>query len=210
MNKKFITVIRVLAAILALALVLGCSESEQEKARKAEEARKAREAAEELAQEQAMEKKKMSLSGHLKDGEHLVFGFLTKKGKTLTVAEGKVENDMHATYIVYRYGTKDKVELSFPAEGEMFSPEEFICSIYMRPGGPENAGLDVKSLKFNIKGYKYEVYDEYSAESSKGRSIGVRVTDMKKKKVIADIEGDISTMYGSMVDLKKTAIWCGE
>ena len=143
------------------------------------------------------ETKRAALIVHLPENEELLFGFFTKKGKMLTVSKEKKD-----AYIVYRFGTRDKVELEFPTD-KASSYDEFTYSYYMRPGGPENAGLDLNYLRFENKGFSYEVYDEYGSESPEGKreSVGIRLKDLKSGKEY-DIKGDPATMFGGLMHLR--------
>ena len=76
-------------------------------------------------------------NAYTKSNEKLVFGFNSTKGKILSISM-----DQNEEYIVYHYGTKDKIELEFPANKED-SYKLFTYSSYMRPGGVANSGMDM-------------------------------------------------------------------
>jgi len=130
---------------------------------------------------------------HLKDNEELVFGFTTKKGKVLTIAQ-----DKGGKYIIYRYGLPAKVEFEFPPEGKN-AYELMTYSSYMSPGN-----ADLNYLRFTNGDFMYVVYDEYGVDPESGtgkKFIGIKLIDQKKGKTY-DIKGDNSTRRGSLMDLR--------
>lgn len=74
-------------------------------------------------------------------------------------------------YIIYRFGTKEKIELEFP-DNKIDSWSKFTYSYYLRGGEKENAGLDLNYLSFSRNGFEYQVYQEYSAEDD-ATNVGV-------------------------------------
>ncbi len=103
-------------------------------------------------------------------GETELFRFKTKTGKTAIICTG--END---SYILYRFGTNNKIELEYPASKNNDSWQLFTYSYYYRGGGKENAGLDLNYLTFENNGYVYKLYQEYSAEDN-SETAGILVT----------------------------------
>jgi hypothetical protein len=129
------------------------------------------------------------------DTENLIFSFHTEKsGKTVSLCISKDER-----YIVYRFGTKDNVELEFPQDRET-SWDQFTYSHYLRGGGADNAGLELDSLKFENDGYGYEVYQEYDGVSGETLT-GVRATEEASGKV-TDIRGAADTAIGYWYGLR--------
>lgn len=141
---------------------------------------------------------------YLRDNENLVFEFMTKKGKMLCVAMDKKE-----AYIVYRYGKPGHVEFEYPADKDKErSYVLFTYAYYMRGGGPENGAMDLNYLTFTNGDYQYRVYITYSsgyADDEKteisDRNVGVKVRNRRTSKEF-DIKGDVSTLKGSMLDLR--------
>lgn len=135
-------------------------------------------------------------------GEKVVFGFQiadSKRAASICMADDE-------SYIVYRFGTKDNIELEFPEDREN-SFSYFTYSYYLRGGGIENAGLDLNSFKFSNGGYQYQVYDDYEAETGI-KAVGIRVTDEKTGKE-TDITGDSNSVIGSMLpfrDMEKIVV----
>jgi len=127
------------------------------------------------------------------EGEKVVFGFQvadSKKIVSICMADDE-------SYIVYRFGTMDNIELEFPEDREN-SFSYFTYSYYLRGGGIENVGLDLNSFNFSNGGYQYQVYDDYEAETGI-KAVGIRVTDEKTGKE-TDITGDSNSVIGSRID----------
>lgn len=128
--------------------------------------------------------------------EDVLFSFRTKDtDKVLSVCISKQEPN----YIVYRFGSKDKIELEFPQD-KKDSWSKFSYSYYLRPGGKQNAGLDLNSLSFENGGYNYRIYQDYSAENE-STHIGVIVTENATNKKF-EIEGIEKSKIGSLIYLR--------
>lgn len=126
--------------------------------------------------------------------EHLVFSFYTQQHKRLVIAMDNGEQ-----YLVYRFGTDKKIELEYPAR-DTASWKKMQFFTYMRPGGKENAGLDLNNISFICGDRRYVVYENSSAESSSDE-IGVMVMDLKGNK-LADFAAKPGTQKGSLIDLR--------
>lgn len=164
--------------ILSLVLIAACQPSTSDEKKPAPEQAK-------LAQT----KKDTPSKDHLRDNEELMYGFVTEKGKVLTIAKDKEDK-----YIIYRYGPPGKVEFEFPPEGKD-SYELMTYSSYMSPGN-----ADLNYLRFNNGDFMYVVYDKYIAEQGK-HFFGIKLIDKKNKKEF-DIKGDEGTRKGSLIDLR--------
>jgi len=127
--------------------------------------------------------------------EDVLFSFkVVDSQKTLSVCVAKNDD-----YIVYRFGTKDNVELEYPANrGDSWI--NFTYSYYLRGGGAENAGLDLYYLSFENSGYAYEIYQEYDAASNL-TNVGVKVTVISTGNV-TDIKGQSDSVKGSLLSLR--------
>jgi hypothetical protein len=77
------------------------------------------------------------------ENEELIFSFNTKNGKKLVLAKDK-ENE----YIVYRFGTKDKIELEYPEKNKE-SWSKFTYGYYSRGGGKQNLAMELESIFFS-------------------------------------------------------------
>lgn len=130
------------------------------------------------------------------EGEKVLFGFqVADSKKIISICTAEDES-----YIVYRFGTRDNIELEFPEDREN-SFSYFNYSYYLRGGGLENAGLDFDHFNFSNGDYQYQVYSEYEAETGI-RSVGIRVTNEKTGKE-TDITGDSNSVIGSMIPFRE-------
>lgn len=131
------------------------------------------------------------------ENEVLLFSFkLGDVPKTLSVCVSKTQPD----YIIYRFGTRDKIEFEFPVN-KTDSWSKFTYSYYLRGGGAENAGMDMNYLMFENDEYEYKVYEEFIAEDNV-TNVGVKITDKSTKKEM-DIKGLSNSIQGSLVSLRE-------
>lgn len=131
------------------------------------------------------------------DNEEVLFSFkLANSSKTLSICISNVQPE----YIVYRFGTKDKIELESPPDKED-SWSKFTYSYYFRGGGAENEGMDLNYLSFENDGYNYEIYQEYTAVDNMTK-VGVKITD-KATNTQADIKGLSDSIEGSLINLRE-------
>jgi hypothetical protein len=129
--------------------------------------------------------------------ETIIFSFESIKGKKMVLAKDKSD-----AYIIYRFGSKEKVEMEFPKKTKD-SWKRFKYSYFLRGGGPDNSGIDLNYVFFDNDNIRYIIYDTYFSESRK-YSIGVRVISLDKK--ITDIRGNYKTRKGSMVDFRDNGL----
>lgn len=125
--------------------------------------------------------------------EIIIFSFESTKGKKMVLVK-----DKSGSYINYRFGSKDKVEMEFPTKTKD-SWKRFKYSYYLRGGGPGNSGMDLNYIYFENNNIQYVIYDCYYSESSES-TIGVKVITPAKKTI--DIKGNYKTRKGSMVDFR--------
>ena len=137
--------------------------------------------------------KSTEISYQLKN-EKLVYELKMKNGKQLSVCIDKDEK-----YIVYRYGSKNKIELEYPKEKDLSSFQKFEYSEYKRGGGIQNAAMELTYLAFTNKQVKYVIYDTYFAEGNKSNA-GIKVIESENK--ITDLKGLIKSRKGNLSDLK--------
>ncbi len=123
-----------------------------------------------------------------------IFSFETNNGRKVTICKDK-ENK----YIIYRYGTKQKIEFEFPSKSEA-SWKKFKYSSWLRGGGMQNAGIDLNYLYFTNENYRYVVYDSYFSEANES-NIGIKITDLKTQKT-TDIKGKIKSRKGTLTDFR--------
>src|SRR5882724_5416344 len=69
--------------------------------------------------------------------EDLIYSFATSNGKQLVLVKDKSDK-----YIIYRFGSKTKIEFEFPEKNKS-SFSKFKYSFYLRGGGSDNAGMDL-------------------------------------------------------------------
>jgi hypothetical protein len=108
--------------------------------------------------------------------------------------------DSSEQYIIYRYGTKNKIELEFP-EKTKESWSKFTYSYYLRGGGSENEGLDLNNVSFYINDFNYIIYDSFSASNDK-TSCGIKIVNLITKKTI-NIDGNDKSDRGTLIGLRK-------
>lgn len=131
------------------------------------------------------------ISPFILPNEVLVLSFKTKKNKLLFVCR-----DQENKYLVYRFGSKTKIELQYPEKLDPSSFKKFDYSTYLRPGGVENLGMSLDYLSFTNSGYRYVIYKTYASESvGNENEIGIRIIHLKTKKE-TKIEGDFDTFEG--------------
>ncbi|WP_326981193.1 hypothetical protein VUJ46_13060 [Chryseobacterium sp. MYb264] len=130
---------------------------------------------------------------YLLPNEEIVYSFETKAGKKMVLAKDKKNQ-----YLQYRFGSKSKVEMEFPAERTKSSWKKFKYKSYMRGGGKQNSGMELNYLTFINKGYTYQLHKAYYAEDG-SYSTGITITDAKGKET--DISGIYKSIKGCLCDL---------
>jgi hypothetical protein len=138
---------------------------------------------------------KLSSQPNLLPTETLLYSFSTKSGKTMVLAKDKKD-----AYIVYRFGTKDKVELEVLDK----TKKQFKYSFYLRGGGKANEGMDLNYVYFINKGFKYVIFSTSYAIDDK-YEIGLKVIDMKTDKVTT-IKGIVKTKKGTLTDFRDNGL----
>ncbi|MGC4034312.1 MAG: hypothetical protein QM764_00020 [Chitinophagaceae bacterium] len=131
---------------------------------------------------------------YLENNEKLIFSFDTQNEKKLVLAK-----DSNNLYIVYRFGTKDKIEFEFP-ENNKDSWSKFKYSFYMRGGGVQNEGMDLDYVYFSNNGFQYIIYNTYYASENKV-TIGVKIVDSKTNKT-TNIKGILKSRKGALADFR--------
>jgi hypothetical protein len=123
--------------------------------------------------------------------EELIYSFETKNGKVMVLAKDKANE-----YIIYRFGTKTKIEFEFP-EKSKDSWSKFKYSFAFRGGGISNSGIDLNYVYFTNNNFQYVIYDTYFSEGEK-YNIGVKIIDLNTNKII-DIKGLRKTQKGNLI-----------
>lgn len=134
---------------------------------------------------------------YLLSNEVLIFSFKTKSGKAV------LAKDKNNKYIIYRFGTKDKIEFEFPAKTKE-SWQKFKYSYYMRGGGNTNDAIDLNYLAFTTNTIKYIIYDTYFSVGNKS-SVGIKIIDLKTTK-ITDIKGQNKRRKGTLIDFRNNKV----
>ena len=132
---------------------------------------------------------------YILQNEELIFSFNTKNGKKLVLAKDK-ENE----YIVYRFGTKDKIELEYPEKNKE-SWGKFTYGYYFRGGGKQNAGMELESIFFQINNFEYIIYKNYHSEDNSFET-GIKIKDLSNDKITI-IAGKYKTIKGSFYKLRE-------
>ena len=127
-----------------------------------------------------------------KSNEEIVFAFQLKNLKWVSVCKEKNEH-----YIVYRFGTKSKIELQYPKLLDSTSWQQFTFQGYVRGGGKQNAAMRFGYLNFYNNDINYEVYDLWNSDDDKEKC-GVWVKPNKKT---IDMKGNLESRKGSLVEL---------
>lgn len=128
------------------------------------------------------------------NNENLVYQLKMKNGKLMTICIDKDQK-----YIVYRYGSKNKIELEYPKDKDLSSFQKFEYSGWSRGGGVKNSAMELKYLAFTNNGTKYVIYDTYFAEGNKFNT-GIKVIEPKNK--ITNLKGLKKSAKGNLADLK--------
>lgn len=134
--------------------------------------------------------------------EKNIISFKTKKEKIVTLSK-----DKNNKYIVYRFGTKGKIELEYPEKNKE-SWKKFKYSFYHRGGGKMNLGMDLNNVWFIIDEYEYGVFTAYYAgdeSDPESFEVGVKVTNLKTKKETRII-GLESSMKGSLYEFQENRL----
>ena len=127
-----------------------------------------------------------------KPNEEIIFSFQLKNKKWVTVCKEK-----NGEYIVYRFGTSNKLELQYPTLLDSTSWQQFTFQGYIRGGGKQNAAMRFGYLNFYINNTNYEVYDIWNSEDDKEKC-GVSV---KPDKQTIDMQENLKSRKGSLVEL---------
>src|SRR6218665_1486894 len=119
-----------------------------------------------------------------------LYSFNAKKGKTIALSKDTLTNRL-----IYRCSKKGIVEFEM-IDDLNDNTRVFSYSYYFRPGGKENAGLELYALQFEKGEFTYKVYYEYSAEENKEWT-GLNIIN-KSTGEAPDIEGKVRSIVGSL------------
>jgi len=127
--------------------------------------------------------------------EDLIYSFETSNGKQLALVKDKSDK-----YIIYRFGSKTKIEFEFPEKNKS-SFSKFKYSFYLRGGGPGNEGMDLNYVHFTNGNFQYVIFDNYVEKSE----IGIKVVDLKSNKTTV-IKGNTSTKKGTLIEFRSNGL----
>jgi len=125
----------------------------------------------------------------LRPGEKALYSFsLKSNNKTVLICTGKDDN-----YIVYRFGTKDKVELQYPTVLAPSSWKTFKYDGYSR-GGVGNSPEELHSITFSNNHITYNIYDDWDGDGNAFDTGIIIITNGKKIKLIGNSSSRVGTL----------------
>jgi hypothetical protein len=124
-----------------------------------------------------------------KPGEEVIFGFSLKNSNKIVLVCCQKDDK----YIVYRFGTKDKVELQYPSVLNAASWKAFRYSGYSR-SGIDNSPMEMHSLTFTNSHINYKIYEDWEGDHH-GSDAGIVVTVNGKK---TKLTGNVPSKNGSL------------
>ncbi|MFC5698815.1 hypothetical protein ACFPU0_25150 [Pseudomonas sp. GCM10022186] len=127
---------------------------------------------------------------HCKGGEKNIISFkIVKSKKIASVCEGS-----NAEYLVYRFGSTEKVELEYPKNLNKEAWSKFQYSGYIRGGGLANDAMGDYRLSFSNNGTEYIIFQNWRLSSNE-YGLGIFV-GMGKSSVV--LQADKDTQSGSL------------
>jgi hypothetical protein len=130
-----------------------------------------------------------------KNDEEVVYSFRTSEEQKVVTLCINNEKD----YIIFRYGTQDKIEIEYPDISDD-SWNNFAYCYYLRGGGPENEGLDLNFLTFKSKEYSYILYEKYYAPENDHQYGLVIINNNNGDE--NDISGSSDSVTGTLIDFR--------
>ena len=126
---------------------------------------------------------------YLLHNEELIYSFKVKNGKMMFLVKDK-ENK----YIVYRFGSSNKIELEYPQKNKQ-SWNKFTYSYYSRGGGKANDAMELYSIYFKVNNFEYTIYKDYYSENESFKT-GILIINNLNKRVL-DIKGKYNSIKGN-------------
>ncbi|MEO6306019.1 MAG: hypothetical protein ABIP51_22925 [Bacteroidia bacterium] len=139
-----------------------------------------------------------SFGQYVLPNEEVIFSFDTQSGKKVTLNKDKGNK-----YMVYRFGTKNKVELEF-SDKTKNSFKQFTYSFYMRGSGAQNDGMDLNYVSFTNANYKYVIYDTYYSVANR-KEIGIKVIDLKTSQP-QTVKGNYTSRKGTLINFRDNGL----
>lgn len=128
-----------------------------------------------------------------KDNEEVIFSFILAENKKVV----SISKDKDDKYIIYRFGTKNNVELAYPNSVDKTSWQSFKYFSMHRGGGKKNGAFGDISLCFINDNIEYKIY-HYWRDEDNSNQIGVEI---KIKGQTIKIKGNINSQVGALQDL---------
>lgn len=125
-----------------------------------------------------------------KADEQVIFSFRLKSNNKIALLCRQKENK----YLVYRFGTNNKIELQYPAVLNAASWKLFKYSGYSRGGGRGSAEEE-HILSFVNNGTAYKIFDEYASGFNDEGSVGILVKINGRQTKLA---GNIHSKTGTL------------
>ncbi|WP_295714783.1 hypothetical protein [Mucilaginibacter sp.] len=136
--------------------------------------------------------KKVNYGVLQKPDEKVLYGFSLKSSNKIVLVCTQKDNK----YIVYRFGTKDKAELQYPALLNATSWKVFRYDGYSR-SGVNNSPTEIHSLSFKNNNATYEIGDNWDGDENEHNAEVIVKSNGKKTK----IEGLASSIDGTLATL---------
>lgn len=126
--------------------------------------------------------------------ENVLFSFKEENSqKVLSICEAK-----NKSYIVYRYGTKDNIELEYPEDKASCSGFSYYYNDDDTP-----PSVPTKYLSFENRGYSYVISEYNSSESKSQSEADIYITDLSTGQLIAIIKAQNGSVIGNLSSLKR-------
>ncbi|MDR6234507.1 hypothetical protein [Pseudomonas oryzihabitans] len=113
--------------------------------------------------------------------ERIILSFKTAQKKKLASICAGPEN----SYLVYRYGNQDSVELTYPKAQDSESWKNFSFSSYTRAAGESNDPKGNYEIVFTNNNTEYSIYQDWGSKSD--YEVGIIINDKGKNYKILGI-----------------------
>jgi hypothetical protein len=134
-------------------------------------------------------RKKLDYGLLKKADEEVIYSFNLKNNRKTAVLCRQKNNK----YLVYRFGTKGKIELQYPAIPDINSWKLFKYKGYSRGGGKANDAEEIHSVEFFNAGVTYGIYDGWNANRGSYAEILIK-TGKKPIDLIGDPHSKVGTI----------------
>jgi hypothetical protein len=175
MKKKQIISVSILAFVV-IALV-GCDQAKKP-----------------VANVNSMPAKNQVVAGTHKAGnEEVILSFtLKRRNKKVLLCR-----DTANSYLVYRFGTEDHLELEYPSVLDTTSWKLFKYNGYLRGGGVQNAAMSEYSVSFVNNGTTYKIFQKASVEDN-SQEVGLIVISNNNE---TKLTGELNSVSGGLYQL---------